>query len=1011
MTRKTNLFIVFVISSSVSNLLLGALPPSQLTKEERLWSKLSIAAQKDLTSVETIKLMNEFMGSYPSHPKMPNVHYLYPEKEFQEGRFEKAAVGFEKFLTLYPQYAMADSATYRLGECYYNTKAYNSAYDIFERLTKNYKNSALMPAALEQMAMLQMRFGEWGKADEVFNRIQSQYPEYWAKPRVRENHGIVQYYLGDYTDSAQLLNDVEEGKGAFYRGLSLFTLRLYEDAVAALKNVSSDEGSPYLQPSAYLKAEGFFQKKNYNIAAREFTSFIKRFPKHVMASYAELRKAACALLVNDSSGALEGVDLAERGNPPFEVQIYGKFIRGAALMDQKKYTPAIQMFSRVAQRHEYPDLAATALIRKAWAHRNLNEMAEFKKTLKVIEEKYPSSPQMALARFLQGVDAMERESWEEAGSRFESCVLEFPYSSLSEAGLGLKSLAYTKANRLDHLVTAATSALKLFEDNYSSESLYWRAPSYYYIGRAYFHLGQFKSAVPNFEKVTQKYSEHPLAPHSQLMLAWSLIEAGDSEKARERVRVLLDNKNTAKILRDNADYLFAISFFNEKNYNRAITELDDFIKSHPDHELTNKARYLIGLSYYQNKIFGSAIKEWDKLISKAPDHPLSQDAYLHIGDLYFRSGEYKQAAEFFREFRQKWPKSKYSEVAFWQELQSYFNGKDDETAIKHFPVYMERYPQSENMANAKGQLEIIYYRRGSHGEPKKLEEFLTHYPKSPFASAARFKLGDMAMEQKKWDRAIIEMEQFARDYPGDKLFIDALYGLGLAYENAGDEEKALVQYKNIMEQFSAKPNAVDAAFRLGSLHFKKENYKEAVQAFEFAATKKQSDKVRANTYYNIALCYENLGELEKAADAHLKFSTITEDKAQIRESTLTSGLLYKKTEKFPQAIATFKKLIGRSGLPEMDLQAVNLLAECYRQLNKMTDAKKTYEMLVGLGPASNDLRVAGLAQLAYLYEQDKDFQKALRVYEKISASGGKKEWVKAAQQRMEVLTKNLNALP
>ena len=103
--------------------------------------------------------------------------------------------------------------------------------------------------------------------------------------------------------------------------------------------------------------------------------------------------------------------------------------------------------------------------------------------------------------------------------------------------------------------------------------------------------------------------------------------------------------------------------------------------------------------------------------------------------------------------------------------------------------------------------------------------------------------------------------------------------------------------------------------------------------------------------------------------------------------------------------------VGELNVVEGALQAVNLLAECYGGMKQVPKSMQTYERLVAMDPADSDLRLAGLAQLAYYYEQTQQFQKALRVYEKIAVSGGKKEWTQAAAQRVEYLTQSLNQMP
>ncbi len=962
---------VIFLSAAYPRAAKAALPPSQQTKEEILWDKLSRSAHRDLTSDQTNYLMSEFLTLYPQDPKAAQVVYMSAEKEFVKGNYQKAAVLFEKFASKYPEHALADSAAFRLAESYYNAGAFNSAYEAWDRMTKRFKNSALIPDALEYLAALRIRNREWGKADEAIQKLRSGYPEFADQVRVRENWGVVLYHLGEYDESAKILEGIDDGKGAFYRGLSLFALTLYADAVGALSRINLDKTSPYRESAGFLKAEGFFQKKNYNLASKEFSAFKAEHPASSLIPYANLRIAACSLLVKDADAALAAANHVLKSKLPVELETNALFIKGSALLDKADFAGAGAVFSKVANQSEFPVLAAGAFLRKAWAFRNLQQFPAFEKTLKTLEEKYPSSPQMALGKYLEGAFLYEQEKWDEAGNRFETAVLRYPYSAVSEAALALMTIAYTKANRLDNLVTAANSALKILEGHYTSQSVEWRAQSYYFIGRAYYQMERFSDALPLFEKITVNYSDHPRASRAQLYLAWCLVETGKYDKAREKARSLIENPKTEKPLVLNATFLEAISYFNAKQYDKGLTRMADFIKKNPKDELVPQVRYLMGLSYHQKKVFGSAIDEWSQLVYQHKEHPLAQDAYLQIGDLYFKSGKFAQAAKFFRLFREAWPNSKYVQIALWLEMQSYFNGGDDESAIKTYPLYIKKYPQAENAEDAKNQLETVYYRRGEPGDPAKLEEFLAKYPKSPYAPSARYKLGDMAMEQKAWNRATQEMEQFTRDYPKDPLFVDALYALGLAYEQSGQKEKAVVQYRQLMDQFATKPNAVDAAFRLGALFFAQADYQNAVQAFEFAIKKKLTDELRANVYYNLALSYENLGRLEEAASTYALFAKLATAKKpdQAREALMTAGLLMKKAGKYPKAIDYFSALLKNAGSKELELQVVNLLGGAYSSAGNKSQAIKTYEKLIGMEPAASDLRLAGLAQLAYLYEQ------------------------------------------
>lgn len=1012
MNRITNTLktgIVLLISTSLG---WTAAPPAQKTPEELMWTKLSVAAQQNLSSNESLGLMKSFIKSHPNHAKAVDVRYLLSERTFKEGNYKEAAVGFEKFLLLNPEHELSDSAAYRVGECYYNLGAYNSALASWEKLLKNYGKSSLVPNALEGIATIHMRAREWGRADVILKQLAGDYPAYAKKEQIRAYTGIVEYYLDHLSEAAQTLQDVDIPHAAYFRGLSLFSLKLYEDSVQALNTaLSGSKLNTYAESAVFLKAESFFKKKNYNLASKEFLSFSEKYPNSPLSAYADLRRATCLLLVRDLPGALAICQRLINDTVPTEVERYVVYAKASILVEQKSYGEAAALLSKLTQQKDMPDLVAGSLVRLAWCQKNLGDENGFEDASRRLIEKFPSHPEMPLALYVKGVRSYEKERWEDAGKQFENAVLSTQYNSLSEASLALMAISYSKAKRYDQLVTAANSALKILEGHFASQDPYWRAQSYYFIGDGYYALNRFKDAGIYYEKIATKFADSELAPRAHLMLGWCYIEQKIPSKARENALALLENKKTPKDLMAPAAFLKAVSFFNLKDYDPSIVAFTEFIKAHPSSELAAKAQYLMGLAYHQKKKFGSAVEEWEKLISKYPSHPLSQEAYLYIGDLTFKSGDYERASKTFRAFREKWPNSQYRELTMWQELQAYFNGKMDETAIQVYPKFIEMFPNSENIEDAKKQLDLVYYRRGAHGDPAKLNEFLSKYPKSPFAPAARYKLGDMAMEQKSWPRAVSEMEQFVRDYPGDPMVMNALYAMGLAYENMGEVDKAIVTYQNLMTQFSTKPNAVDAAFRLGSLHFKRERYGEAVQAFEFTTKKKMSKDLKANVYFNLGLAYENLGQLEKAAQAYNSFTQYSTNKEQLHDALMDAGLLMKKAGQYTQAAGFIQRALKEGSNNTDELEGINLLAECYKEGGNATAAITAYRRLIGIEPADNDLRLGGLAQLAYLYEQKKDYKNAVQIYEQISVSGGKAEWVNAAKTRVTELMALLNPAP
>lgn len=1009
--RKHSKSIVLVLSGLIlSGSLNAAPPPSATTPEALLWEKVNSSYVAAPVSGATLDLLQRFIDSYPNSEKLARARYLKAQISFQQKNYREALARFEYLLANHPKTAYADSALFRLAECYYNLKAYKSAQQKWRELTKKHRKSHLYPEALYALALLEAKDGRWGYADDMLETLRNDYPAFGKLDHVRELSGIVLFNMGEFAQAAKFLEDIRTSTAGYYRGLSLFTLKLYDDAIASLNLTTDAQTGPFTETAEYLKAEGFFQKRNYTLSSSAFDTFLKKYPSSNLRSYAMLRVGISQAQTGFYHDALEMANQAATlATSSYPTKVYGQFLRGSMLIKIGDFPKALGLFTSLINNKEYSELAAAALLQKAWAHKKLNQRDQSMASLRAFEQKYPSNPDMPLGLYLMGAQAFEDGDYGLAAGRFESSIIRYQYTPLSEMGLAMMVMSYHRAQQYDRLLTSATSILKIFEKNYASIGPFWRAQSYYFIGDAYMQVKEPANAIPYFQRVVKEYTESALAPRAQLALAWCQLDIGHYDEARKSATPILALKNANEDLKTSAQFLLGSTYFNAKDYNRAIKYYGDFAKKNPNHELVPYAIYGVGLAYYQQKIYGSAIDEWNKLIEKYPNHEVTQDSVMHVGDLYLRGGKYLQAAEIFKVFLHRWPESETARQAHWLLAQSYYNAKDDDKAINAYRFFIKTFPKDPDVDNAEKQIELSYYRRGESGSPEKLEEFIMRYPKSPFAPQARFKLATMAMDQKAYGRAVQEWGLLIRNYPDSTFIAEAYYQLGQAYEELKDSDQALIQYRAVLKEYSNKPNALDAAFRMGTLHFKKENYKEAAEAFEFVLARKAQEDVKANACFNLAVSYENLGKIDQAAKYYVQFAGLSKDGKKNWESLINAAALYRKMGNHAESIKIYSKLFKSTKDKPTRLRLTNAIAECYKDSGNPAKAMSVYQKLIGMEPVHHDFRLAGLAQLAFLYEQKKDWDGAIKVYEKIVISGGRQDWVKSAKDRIQILNRQLAA--
>ena len=77
-------------------------------------------------------------------------------------------------------------------------------------------------------------------------------------------------------------------------------------------------------------------------------------------------------------------------------------------------------------------------------------------------------------------------------------------------------------------------------------------------------------------------------------------------------------------------YALAKREFEEKNWNRAVVELQKLIFNYPGAAFVDSAQYLLGMAYFNQKEYPLAIGEFSKLLSSYPTSQLADDAAFMI---------------------------------------------------------------------------------------------------------------------------------------------------------------------------------------------------------------------------------------------------------------------------------------------------------------------------------------------------------------------------------------------
>ena len=108
-------------------------------------------------------------------------------RHFNQGSYDSALTGFERFLSEGPSPDYSDNALYWIGECHYATGEYASALQSFERVVRDHPNGNKVPDSLLKIGLTYERMNNNQEANEVLSVLVETYPLTDAARRASEH--------------------------------------------------------------------------------------------------------------------------------------------------------------------------------------------------------------------------------------------------------------------------------------------------------------------------------------------------------------------------------------------------------------------------------------------------------------------------------------------------------------------------------------------------------------------------------------------------------------------------------------------------------------------------------------------------------------------------------------------------------------------------------------------------------------------------------------------------------
>ncbi len=274
--------------------------------------------------------------------------------------------------------------------------------------------------------------------------------------------------------------------------------------------------------------------------------------------------------------------------------------------------------------------------------------------------------------------------------------------------------------------------------------------------------------------------------------------------------------NPEGAVEDTADqqYDYALSFYEARNYEKAIKELKNLVKKYPGSRVAPVAQYKLGTIHEEQNEYYKAFRAYQRIIENYPNS-------THMNEVMER--EFKIGNVFL-----SGKKPKFMGVPILPALPK---------AIEVFEQVAKNAPFGEYGDKSLFQLSVAYKRSGNFQKAlETLQNLVENYPESPLLPDAKYQLGEVSYQMSKninrsqegLDTAEDYFESFLAEYPGanvrkkakrlkraiDEKNAEKNFKIAQYYERENYLESAVIYYEDVVRNYPDTSWAKQAKERL-----------------------------------------------------------------------------------------------------------------------------------------------------------------------------------------------------
>ena len=567
------------------------------------------------------------------------------------------------------------------------------------------------------------------------------------------------------------------------------------------------------------------------------------------------------------------------------------YLWGSLLHKSGKHDKAIQRFKMFVEYFPENPLVAEALYRIGIFYHNQENYLLSRKAFEQILNQFPSSQFQDEAQYRIAQSFLQELNYERAYERFVKVyksdfqVESRYYAAYCLYQLGKHSEAliqyvnFTRAHPKSQYTIAARitkgkiyferkdyrkalSSYQLALQNAKEQPLKIEiqlaiAEAHFALGKMDFGKKDYRKALTNYRFALRNTEKQPLKTEILLAMAFAYLNHGDTKNTIDTCkRILSVTKGdpdttsmvdpttkkrlaTAKGIQlyleaENTPFLAGYKGAVAK-YNAALVEILEIISTTTAVEYQTELNYILGHLFYKVERFESAERQLTMVIEDFPDSNFVDNAWYAIGDMNYKLQSYTECRDAFRKILESFPNSDLQDDAQYFIAKSLLEELDYEGAYLAFDGLttkrFQKYPDFQDDTRYHAAYCLSLLGRDDMAI-RRYENFLEHYPQSPYWVDAYFDLGTIYARQQNYEDARSNYALAMQHTDDQALLSEIRMAIGHAYYNQGDYKNAIVTQTSLLEKYPESDFIIEAKLGIANSHFRMRTWQEAAAAYE-----------------------------------------------------------------------------------------------------------------------------------------------------------------------------------